>query len=1506
MSQKQIVQIDQLKSLIADNSIKLISFDIFDTLLIRPTILPADAFFLLQEVAKNILSDKIFNFYEIRRVAEDEARKKLSISNKYYGEITLTQIYEYIATTYKINPINKLKLMQAEIDLETQILRPRKIGKEIYELALQSGKKIIITSDIYHSKETLENILTKNGFDGYSQLYVSSEYKKRKDTGELYKTIIKNEKLLPHEILHIGDNMDTDVLSSLKCGIVAFYIPSNKDIFFNPENVHFKIWEDYKSLNPSERILLGICMNKIVDEMIANPENTSVFSDKYYLGYYGLGPLLFNMAAIMLSNNRIQNNYMKVYFASRDGFLPQKIYDLLRGGNNKYLESKYIYCGRQAYDVANFDGEVFEYLSGKVNHLENYTLANLLDALVEKDYLFNKYPKEWLDNAIYKNDANDGFKKLKMIINKYGDNIKDILEKHKSLVREYYKSSIELNNNNRAIIFDVGYSGSISKSISKITSGKIDKMYLWQTKTNEENDNKYGTSTLVFAGYQEQRINKPPIHIVLEELFSPLEQTCIGFDKLENNTFIPIFYKDQPFSEKMINDLNIIQNGAISFTIDTINLLKPYLALQDYNNCNTFLSVLKYSFTSPIDDGVKLMDNIVFMDHFSRNDAASLATKIEETNTNYFHRTPFLDNRLLTSTMIKEKNEKPMRIALHIHLYNIDQSFDIINYLMNAPNKFDLLISVCSEIAMEIVKKLFNNTTLSQLDRLIVKIVPNRGRDLAPWLVAFREEQDNYDLVCHIHSKKSQHFTFGKNWNDYLYENLISERSFGEIVKYFNNDPQLGVIFPPIYDKLQKFMVEHSIPPLGLNGELTICNHLLKKMKINKSLSKNNVIFSAGNMFWYRPKALKPLFEINFSYDDFPKEPIGVGGTLAHALERLHAIVAENQGYKTICYVNQDHLIKIFQENVLLKNTMHNDALSKLNSLNNLYDGIIEDYIVLQIKNKYYFEAFITIIKILSADPKHPKAKEKLDLLDKLIAKDVKENQWNHSKRDDILEEIKLLITERNYIEAENKLKIILDHEPTNINAVNIYSDLCIQDNNIEYAVVLNNLVLAISPSNEKALLVKKILQHKIIKSNKELLSNKSDKNILSQTIAPVYPKISIVIIAFNQSEYTQKCIESIRQYTQESYEIILIDNASSDNIENILTEKNNSINYYRNDANLGFPIAVNQGIKYSKGDYIVILNNDTIVSSNWLKRLLEVVETNTEIGMVGPVSNEVSGLQKDNDAKYNSIKEMQKYASKIKEKNKGEVLYFPRVAFLCTLIKKEVIDKIGGLDERFSPGNYEDDDYCLRAQLAGFKTVIVKDVFIHHYGSKSFKADGGDKYSKILEINKQKFIDKWGVTPDELWLQNKPIKPHQIVYPINNDLYTQYYERAKVNIADNEFPFALESLKKAIEIHKSNGKNENGVQYSDLLDLAGNVSLLCNELDSAKEYFEEELNANPNSSSACIGLGECFFQNDKMNEAKVMFEWGVKNNPENQIAITSLSKINKELGLNENHSSLN
>lgn len=437
---------------------------------------------------------------------------------------------------------------------------------------------------------------------------------------------------------------------------------------------------------------------------------------------------------------------------------------------------------------------------------------------------------------------------------------------------------------------------------------------------------------------------------------------------------------------------------------------------------------------------------------------------------------------------------------------------------------------------------------------------------------------------------------------------------------------------------------------------------------------------------------------------------------------------------------------------------------------------------------------------------------------------------------------------------------------------------------------------------------MEKLMKTQFQDQNKKELIDKYISNELEIIDKTIYEdfKVSIIIPVYNQLTCTKYFIESLRITVNDKTELIVINNASKEPIEEYLSTvnyKNINLNLISNKENLGFPIAINQGITKAKGKYILIANNDIVVTEGWLDRMIEVLESDPKIGIVGPISNEVSGLQKDNNAKYNSIEEMHKYAADVQQRNKGEILHFPRVAFLCTLIKRDVIDKIGGLDERFSPGNFEDDDFCLRAQLAGYKTVIAKDVFIHHYGSKSFKANGLEEYQKRLETNRQIFIDKWGADPDEIWLRNKTIKQHQIYYPIDKNLFKQHIERTRIHIADSEINLAQIEIEKAINSFEETSSEL--ISYPELLNLAGNLFLATNDLEKAKSYFEKELETNPSSSSACYGLGQVFASVEQYDAAKTMFEWAVKNDSQNQQAINSLQNVNEILGFEINHNSL-
>ena len=240
----------------------------------------------------------------------------------------------------------------------------------------------------------------------------------------------------------------------------------------------------------------------------------------------------------------------------------------------------------------------------------------------------------------------------------------------------------------------------------------------------------------------------------------------------------------------------------------------------------------------------------------------------------------------------------------------------------------------------------------------------------------------------------------------------------------------------------------------------------------------------------------------------------------------------------------------------------------------------------------------------------------------------------------------------------------------------------------------------------------------------------------------------SIVILTFNKISYTKKCIESIRKYTSKgSYEIIVVDNASTDGTISWLKEQSDIITIFNKD-NLGFPKGCNQGIEIAQGSEILLLNNDVIVTPKWLEQMLEALYSSEKVGAVGPVTNYAPG--QEITVTYQNEAEMVSFASEVTEKFKNKWSQKTKLIGFCLLFKKSVLEEVGVLDELFSPGNYEDDDISFRILLAGYKLLLCHDIFVHHFGSTSFRNDIS-KFNDLLSKNELKFLDKWKIKKENI-----------------------------------------------------------------------------------------------------------------------------------------------------------
>ena len=243
--------------------------------------------------------------------------------------------------------------------------------------------------------------------------------------------------------------------------------------------------------------------------------------------------------------------------------------------------------------------------------------------------------------------------------------------------------------------------------------------------------------------------------------------------------------------------------------------------------------------------------------------------------------------------------------------------------------------------------------------------------------------------------------------------------------------------------------------------------------------------------------------------------------------------------------------------------------------------------------------------------------------------------------------------------------------------------------------------------------------------------------------------KVSIVVLTLNNLPLTRQCLESIERHTaRERYELIVVDNGSSDGTIDYLQQlqkQHEHIRVIANKTNRGFAAGNNQGISIARGDAILLLNNDTVVTAGWLERLSGVLEQYPDAGLAGPISNCVSGPQQISEAGYDDLKELPAFARHWANAMAGQSLEVTRLVGFCLLARREVIERIGGLDEQFGSGNFEDDDLCLRALSVGFKARIAQDAFVHHAGSQTFKTQKIDARAAML-VNWRLFKSKWNI----------------------------------------------------------------------------------------------------------------------------------------------------------------
>jgi GT2 family glycosyltransferase len=243
-------------------------------------------------------------------------------------------------------------------------------------------------------------------------------------------------------------------------------------------------------------------------------------------------------------------------------------------------------------------------------------------------------------------------------------------------------------------------------------------------------------------------------------------------------------------------------------------------------------------------------------------------------------------------------------------------------------------------------------------------------------------------------------------------------------------------------------------------------------------------------------------------------------------------------------------------------------------------------------------------------------------------------------------------------------------------------------------------------------------------------------------------PKISVVVLTYNNLNYTVACLNSLLGFCDyPNKEIIVVDNASTDETPSYLLalrEQHPEITIVLNDNNTGFAAGNNIGLKSATGDYLVLLNNDTLVTPGWLLTMLRHLQMDSSIGLIGPVTNNI-GNEAKIDIRYSSYKDMLSQSLAYTAAHMGKTIPLRTAAFFCVMMPRKVFEQVGPLDENFGRGFFEDDDYCRRIEELGLRIICAEDVFVHHQLSASFNRLGTAEKQALFEQNKSYYESKWG-----------------------------------------------------------------------------------------------------------------------------------------------------------------
>lgn len=601
----------------------VVSFDIFDTLLMRKAVNPDDLFDITKEYLKSKKNIDI-DYRKLRKKAEKNLRKSGRKS-----DYTINDIYEELM---KISGFSQEKceiIKSAEVDIERKFLIPRKeIVGAMNAIKNTLHKKVVLVSDMYLTSKELEPILRENGITEYDELWISSEKQARKEDGSMWKIFLDTFK--GKEIMHVGDNELSDTQIPGDMGIYVHHVLSAKELFnlTNAGRVYRKCQHTYV-----DSIAMGLLLEKKLNSPYAlNSQRFEMKIDSSFdFGYCFIGPVVCDYMSWAVRRAKEQG-IKQILFLAREGYLFEKIFDIMKQNFQELSEisGKYLYTSRRSSMVASlkdesdirealnvyYEGSLKGLLAGRfgIDMSETSETADMVN-IISEDFAEKDMAIALPGDAV----------RVYGIIERFNENILNKASQERDSYLKYIKDNIKIE---KSALFDIGYSGSIQYYLSKImdvahagfyfaTDGKKIPMKIQGSSMEAryiENDLIAPASTSSIHRYS----------LLLEAVLTSMDAQFIYMG--DNG---PVFAKDDKSDEykKLLDD---IHEGAINFAKDFYSLVSSTMSFTDIIcNKDVYEELIRMAVEEDIiDEGLK--KQFVMEDNFCTDEDINVFEKLSK------------------------------------------------------------------------------------------------------------------------------------------------------------------------------------------------------------------------------------------------------------------------------------------------------------------------------------------------------------------------------------------------------------------------------------------------------------------------------------------------------------------------------------------------------------------------------------------------------------------------------------------------------------------------------------------------------------------------------------------------------------------------------------------------------------------------------------------------------------------------------------------------------------